>query len=285
MHIDLITRSLSNYACFFCLLPIWKSKWNVLYKFYGLCWIASLLYLFQWVTREKIYWGIYNSENLLIYAFLDLCTSASVYLANLSAIANAVFFKSQKYKIIVDNIAQMEVHLKTSANSYSLRKIKLQILSTLAFSLGFTVVWTAVYQYYLGFELSKLFLAYSLNVMMFLINWIVQNTIIGATASNLATVNERLAVALSNYTKGFKLVSQRSIPELQEYCGYYKTAFKAVGLLNSFYGSQMLIMAFLNCMVIIYNMYISTMDKMGIAAIPEAFLLMTSIYHTLIYLV
>lgn len=288
MSTEAITTKMCKISSIFCLLPakiISRSNTSTWHKFYAAFWILLLGFSFQWSLRGKTFNGIYDAKDLLIYVLLDLCINIAICLANITSVLNAVFLKTAKIRGLICNLRSLEENLGYKTDMVNFKELYLTGLIFLACWLCFTVVANVINSIYLDFSIVKASIPYYVNLMVLMMNFAIVRTFIELVGELLKKTNAHLENTLSEYFKAKQLHGHATQLELGEYFKYYKITFKNVLLLNSLYGTQLLIMAFLNFIVIVYNMHISTMKVTIANDYPKGFVLLISISHTVLYLV
>lgn len=265
------------------------SKW---YKLYVCFLLLLLTYLFQWCLQIKFAHKLYDIEEALLYALLEITIHVIVYLGNIITIVDATFHKVNVLKQVVHQIRKIDEFLKNHSEQ-SKKSLKYLygeaacVVIYLTLQYGLT---TAVYYIYLDFYVIESYISYNLNVVLLLTMCLTLHTFIELLKKRIEDLNIQLQKTLFNSFKAGSSsvnVIYLNIPcnDVHQYCKYYKMVFKVVELLNNLYGIQMLFISFLNLMAIIYNMYVSTMNKTTFTSYPEMYLLLIHILHSVIYLV
>lgn len=265
------------------------SKWH---RLHGCLWLVLLTYLFQWCLQIKFSQHLYDLQEALIYGMLEFCMHLSVYLAVVAGIINAMFYKQNQLQKVSQKFAKLDKFLKSSAEMSYSDMVRLHAAAGIIFVfLALQYVFTTTVQHeYLNVYVILSYISYNLNLLLFLTICLTLHTFVELLRRRMEALKFQLQKCVDQRVKvsligGNIMYSNFPCYDVYSYARYYKIAFDIVGLLNSVYGIQMLILSFLNLMAIIYNMYVSTMKKTKINSYPEMYLLLIHMLHSLIYLV
>lgn len=290
-----IVRVLCWFSWVFCLISP-KShvskKLSVPHKFYASGLIAILVYLFQYYLRLKFALLYFRMPTL--FAVLDIMDSSIPLLAVILAILYAVFFKRKVFLDICEKFLESDHFL--GERVANIKKVTLLLLVEFFFFAAFCLFSIVVLSYLVNqsygvkIVVQKYNISYCITLSMFLLSIFNVHAFIVLIRTVLSGTNRKLT---QNMEGILSFTHYKQFPhflpkiEIYPYLVQYRTSFELIRSFNEYFGLQLLIITCTSFIVLIENVYLSTLKLKGSAMeiIPPYILFCRHITNTAIYLV
>lgn len=269
-----------------------SNKVSLLYKTYAICIIGVLLYLFQYYVRAKFVFLFQHMP--LLFIVLDLLDCSIPLVAAVSAIAYAAFLKPKTFlsfseKFIESDIFLGERYSNTKKNSILLL---IECLSLCLFYIFFFSVLTYLVDVNLNvhYSVPKYNIFYCIATALFLLSTCNTRVFIVLIQTTLYRTNKKLSHNIDGILAftGYKQLPH-FLPKLDinPFLVQYKTCFELIRHFNEYFGFQVFILTCASFLVLVNNMYLSTLKLKGtvMEVIPPYILFIRHIANTAMYLV
>lgn len=279
----------------FCLispnLPLSKGL-SLLHRLYSSCLIGTLLYSFQYYVRGKFIF-LYPNRSIL-FIVMDLLDFGVPHLAVLASVIYATFLKNKTFLVFYNKFVESDRFLGKRYSKVTKMSLLLlfEFLSLLLFYIFYFCILTDFVNrsYGIYYPVPRDNISYCLATILFLFSICCVRVFIVLIITTLSGTNKKLRhsiegkISFSCYEKVPNFFSNF---EIVPFLIQYKTCFKLIRLFNEYFGLQVFFVTCLSFIVLINNMYLSTIKLQGTAleSIPSYILFFRHITNVAMYLV
>lgn len=290
-----VVRACCYFSGVFCLLfPNFQMSNRVLklYRAYGFCLVVILLYLFQYFVRGKFAYLFPRMS--LLFIVLDLLDCAVPLIAVISAIFYATVFKHKAFilfnKKFIDSDAFLGEHYSNTKRVALLLLIECLSLAIFYFFFLYILTYLVDLSYGVYYKIPKNNISYCITISLFLITICNIRIFIVLIRTVLSGTNKKLThnidgvLAFTHYKQQPLFLPKFDI---HPFLVQYKTCFELIRLFNDYFGFQVLILTCASFLVLVNNMYLSTLKLKDtvLEFIPPYILFFRHITNTAMYLV
>lgn len=286
------------WCCFlavFCLIPpnfhissglLW------LQKLYACSLIGGLFYLFQHYVRARFSFMYKRTSSL--FSVLDFLDFSVPFVAVLSAVAYAVFLKRKIFLLFYNKFIESDNFLgKRYSNIKKVSFLLLvEFLSLSLFDIFYFYVLTYLVDqnYEIHFTVPKHNICYYLTTSLFLFSICSVRLFIVLIRTIISNTNKKLThniETILSFTYYKQLPSFVPHFEIYPYLVQYQSCFELIRFFNNYFGLQVLIISCASFVVLINNMYLSSIQLQGtiLESIPPYLLFFRHIVNSAMYMV
>lgn len=290
-----VVRVCCYFLVIFCLISpsFHMSKGlSLLHKFCACSAVGGLLYLIQYYIRAKVVF-FYSGKSIL-FIVLDLLDFSIPAISVLAAIFYAAFLKQKTFLRLYNKFVESDTFL---GERYSnLKKASLLLLVeflclSLLYIFNLYVLNYLVHQIYgIYYDVPRENICYCLTTAFFLLSSCSVRVFIVLIRMTISGTNKKLTHSIEGV---LSFASYKQLPhfmpyfEIYPYLVQYKACFELIRYFNNYFGFQLLMISCASFHILIYNMYLSTLQLKGTALeiIPPYIILFRHIFNSSMYLV